>query len=183
VEVAIVALEGAAAGVGAPALVDAVSATDRLFRERYGELVGLAGLLLADRGAAEEVVQEAFARFHLSRHRITDPDREVAYLRSIVCNLARRSLRRRALERRKRALPERDVDPRPDAALARHQRDVVAAALARLPRRQRECVVLRYWLDLPEREIAATLDIAPGSVKSHLHRGLAALEGRLEELR
>ncbi|HET6952000.1 MAG TPA: SigE family RNA polymerase sigma factor [Acidimicrobiales bacterium] len=159
------------------------AAVTQVFRERYTELVGLAGLLLADRGAAEEVVQDAFAKFHLSRHRVTDPDREVAYLRSIVCNLSRGRLRRRALERRRRPVPERDEDARPDAALARHQRDVVAAALARLPRRQRECVVLRYWLDLPEREIAATLGIAPGSVKSHLHRGLAALESRLEELR
>jgi RNA polymerase sigma-70 factor (sigma-E family) len=158
-------------------------ATTRLFRERYSELVGLAGLLLNDRGSAEEVVQDAFARFHLSRHRINDPDREVAYLRSIVCNQARGRLRRRALELRKRPVPERDVDPRPDAALARHQRDVVAAALVDLPRRQRECVVLRYWLDLPEREIADALGIAPGSVKSHLHRGLAALETRLEDLR
>ena len=67
--------------------------------------------------------------------------------------------------------------------MARHRRDTVAAALALLPRRQRECVVLRYWLDLPEREIADTLGIAAGSVKSHLHRGLAALETSLEDLR
>ena len=78
---------------------------------------------------------------------------------------------------------EREAAPATDAALARHQRDTVAAALAALPRRQRECVVQRYWLDLPEREIAATLGIAAGSVKSHLHRGLAALESRLEDLR
>ncbi|HET6951079.1 MAG TPA: SigE family RNA polymerase sigma factor [Acidimicrobiales bacterium] len=157
--------------------------TTRLFRERYSEMVGLAGLLLNDRGAAEEVVQDAFAKFHLSRHRIVDADREVSYLRSIVCNLARGRLRRRALELRRRPVPDRDIDPRPDAALAQHQRDVVAAALAALPRRQRECVVLRYWLDLPEREIAEALGIAGGSVKSHLHRGLAALETRLEDLR
>lgn len=157
--------------------------TARLFRERYSELVGLAALLLRDPGSAEEVVQDAFARFHLSRHRILDPDREVAYLRSIVCNLARGKLRRWSLERRKQPPPERDVDGRPDAAEARHRRDVVAEALHRLPRRQRECVVLRYWLDLPVREIADALGIAEGSVKSHLHRGMAALEIRLEELR
>jgi RNA polymerase sigma-70 factor (sigma-E family) len=157
--------------------------TERLFRERYTELVGLAGLLLNDAGAAEEVVQDAFAKFHLSRHRIVDPDREVAYLRSIVCNLARGRLRRWGLERRRRPSPVRDEDVRPDAAEGQHRRDVVAAALARLPRRQRECVVLRYWLDLSVRGIADALDIAEGSVKSHLHRGLAALETRLEELR
>jgi RNA polymerase sigma-70 factor (sigma-E family) len=157
--------------------------TTRLFRERYSELVGLAGLLLRDPATAEEVVQDAFAKFHLSRHRILDPDREVAYLRSIVCNLARGKLRRWGLERRKRPAPERDVDHRPDAAEARHQRDVVAEGLHGLPRRQRECVVMRYWLDLPVREIADALGIAEGSVKSHLHRGLAALEIRLEELR
>ncbi|HEX6570330.1 MAG TPA: SigE family RNA polymerase sigma factor [Acidimicrobiales bacterium] len=160
---------------------DAVTA--RLFRERYSELVGLAGLLLNDRGAAEEVVQDAFAKFHLSRHRIHDPDREVAYLRSIVCNLARGRIRRWALERRKRPEPAPEADHRHDVAEDRHRRDVVAAALAGLPRRQRECVVLRYWLDLAVRDIAEALDIAEGSVKSHLHRGLAALETRLEALR
>jgi RNA polymerase sigma factor (sigma-70 family) len=67
--------------------------------------------------------------------------------------------------------------------VAQHRREVVAAALARLPRRQRECVVLRYWLDLSEPEIAASLGVAVGSVKSHLHRGRAALETHLEELR
>jgi RNA polymerase sigma-70 factor (sigma-E family) len=148
-----------------------VASIEALFRARYTEMVGLAGLLLGDRGAAEEVVQDAFAKFHLSRHRITDPDREVAYLRSIVCNLARGRLRRRSVERRLRPAPRLEVVP------------AVAAGLASLPRRQRECVVLRYWLDLSERDIAATLGIAPGSVKSHLHRGLAALEDRLEELR
>lgn len=161
----------------------AVAATEALFRARYTEMVGLAGLLLGDRGAAEEVVQDAFAKFHLSRHRITDPDREVAYLRSIVCNLARGRLRRRSVERRLRPAPRLEVAPSPDVAVERHRQDTVAAGLAGLPRRQRECVVLRYWLDLPEREIAETLGIAPGSVKSHLHRGLAALEVRLEELR
>jgi len=160
-----------------------VTATEVLFRRHYGEMVGLAGLLVGDRGTAEEVVQDAFARFHLSRHRITDPDREVSYLRSIVCNLARSRLRRLAVERRLRPMPRADVEPAPDVALTSHRRDEVAAALAALPRRQRECVVLRYWLDLPEREIAETLGIAAGSVKSHLHRGLGALGDRLEDLR
>jgi RNA polymerase sigma-70 factor (sigma-E family) len=161
----------------------ATMATEELFRERYSEMVGLAGLLLNDRGAAEEVVQDAFAKYHMARHRVREPERQVAYLRSIVCNLARGRLRRWGLERRRQPLPEREALPAGDAAEARHRRDTVAAALAALPRRQRECVVLRYWLDLPEREIAATLGIAAGSVKSHLHRGLAALETRLEDLR
>ena len=158
-------------------------ATETIFRERYTEMVGLAGLLLGDRGSAEEVVQDAFAKFHLSRHRVTDRDKEVSYLRSIVCNMARGRLRRRRVERRLRPAPRLEVAPAPDVALAQHRRDVVAAGLATLPRRQRECVVLRYWLDLSERDIAETLGIAAGSVKSHLHRGLAALEGRLEDLR
>ena len=158
------------------------AATERLFRSHYSEMVGLAGLLLNDPGTAEEVVQDA-SPGSIWRHRIVDPEREVAYLRSIVCNLARGRLRRWGLERRKQPPPERDVDVRPDAAEARHRRDVVAEGLGRLPRRQRECVVLRYWLDLPVRDIAATLGIAEGSVKSHLHRGLAALETGLEEPR
>ena len=161
----------------------AATATETLFRERYSEMVGLAGLLLDDRGAAEEVVQDAFAKYHLNRHRITDPEREVSYLRSIVCNLARGRLRRRAIERRLRPAPRLEVAPTPALALAQPQRHTVAAGLAALPRRQRECVEQRSWLDLSERDIAETLGIARGSVKSHLHRGLAALEVRLEDLR
>jgi RNA polymerase sigma-70 factor (sigma-E family) len=171
------------AGVVPVTMRAAEVATETIFRERYTELVGLAGLLLGDRGSAEEVVQDAFAKFHLSRHRVTDRDKEVSYLRSIVCNLARARLRRRRIEIRLRPAPQLEIAPAPDVALASHRRDTVAAGLATLPRRQRECVVLRYWLDLSEREIADTLGIAGGSVKSHLHRGLAALESRLEDLR
>ena len=153
------------------------------FRLEYARVVASVARILRDLDAAEEVVQDAFAKYHLARHRVREPERQVAYLRSIVCNLARGRLRRWGLERRRQPLPEREALPTSDAAEARHRRDAVAAALAGLPRRQRECVVLRYWLDLPEREIAATLGIAAGSVKSHLHRGLAALESRLEDLR
>jgi RNA polymerase sigma-70 factor (sigma-E family) len=174
---------GTMAGNGTGTAETAEAATARLFRARYSELVGLAGLLTGDRGAAEEVVQDAFAKFQLSRHRVMDPQREVAYLRSIVCNLARGRLRRWSLERRRRAAPMPEAVEWPDAAVAQHRREVVAAALARLPRRQRECVVLRYWLDLSEPDIASSLGLAVGSVKSHLHRGRAALEIHLEELR
>jgi RNA polymerase sigma factor (sigma-70 family) len=78
--------------------------------------------------------------------------------------------------------PGAAVGPEP-AALAGEHRDEVVAALRRLPLRQREALVLRYYLDLPEAEMAAAMGVSPGSVKTHLHRGLAALARLLEDVR
>jgi RNA polymerase sigma-70 factor (sigma-E family) len=155
---------------------------DRLFRERYGELVRMARLLVDDTETAEEVVQEAFVRLYGGWRRLRDPERAEAYLRSSVWNLARDSLRRR---RTRRAHDARRPEPPPDAAGPAdtvvhdaHRSRVeaeLAAALDRLPARQRECVLLRYWGELPEKDVAATLGIGTGSVKRHVHRALARL--------
>jgi RNA polymerase sigma-70 factor (sigma-E family) len=152
-----------------------------LFRSDYARLVGTARLLVDDRGQAEEVVQEAFVRLHASWRRLREPDKAAAYLRATVVNLARGRLRHRRVVERHRPEPDGTVTLPEEAALDddRHRR--VLAEVATLPRRQRECVVLRYYLDLPEREIAAALGISGGSVKTHLHRGLAALAERLTE--
>lgn len=155
-----------------------------LYRSDYRHLVRLAGLLVHDRGLAEELVQDAFVATatRLGTRDLDDPERAAAYLRSAVLNRARSALRRRAVRRRHL----RSVAPPPSAPGA--DRSVVAAdeerrvlhALDQLSLRQREVLVLRYWAELSEAEIAATLDISPGSVKTHAHRGLAALERLLE---
>lgn len=151
-----------------------------LYEEHRWSLVRLASLLLRDPVEAEEVVQDAFVQAHVSWDRLRDPTKALPYLRSAVLNGARSRLRhRRVVERFDPGAP--GVGPSPEAALeAGDDRRQLMAALRSLPDRQRECLVLRYYLDLSEAEIAATLGISAGSVKTHTHRGLAALAARME---
>jgi RNA polymerase sigma-70 factor (sigma-E family) len=162
---------------------DADEVLGALFREEYARLVGLARVLIDTRAEAEELVQEAFARTFAAWARIDDHAAALAYLRTTVVNLARGGLRRRATVRRT-PLEPKGTAPAADAAAAatEAQREVLAAVRA-LPVRQREVVVLRYLLELSTADTAATLDISPGSVKTHLHRALAALETTLEGVR
>lgn len=151
-----------------------------LYRSDYRDLVRLAALLVDDVGTAEELVQDAFvatARRH-GRAGMVDPGAAGAYLRSAVLNGARSQLRRREVRRRHL----RSVGTLPTAPPADH--DVVLsdesrrvlAALDRLPARQRAVLVLRYYGDLDVAETAAALGISSGSVKTHAHRGIAALQ-------
>lgn len=159
---------------------DVVSA---VFVERYGSLVGLARLLLDRREDAEEVVQEAFARTLEGWGRLRTPDDPYAYVRRAVVNLARSGLRRRIVARRY-APDAPDAPEGPDlVVVAGEERRAVADAVAALPRRQRECVVLRYFEGCSTAETASALEISEGSVKTHLHRALVTLETRLEEMR
>ncbi len=176
--------------VPAPALGDdADVAVAALWHEHYRPLVRLASLLLDERGACEEVVQDAFVRLHLAWGRLRDRERAPAWLRSAVLNGARSRLRRRVVadrwQRAQEARGDGSGDPSPDgpedgALMAERHREVIAA-LRTLPRRQREALALRFYLDLSEAEIAGTMGISTGSVKTHVHRGLAALATLLEE--
>lgn len=154
------------------------------YRRDYRSLVRLAALLVDDTGVAEEIVQDAFVAV-ARRANIASEDRADAYLRSAVLNGARSRMRRR----RVRARHLRSVGPPPTApsaeapALAAEDSRAVMAALATLPTRQREVLVLRYYAELSEAEIAETLGVSAGTVKTHAHRGLAALESRLEDQR
>jgi RNA polymerase sigma-70 factor (sigma-E family) len=151
----------------------------RLYDAHYAELVRVAILLVRDRETAEDVVQDAFVQMCRRWSRLEDKGNAVGYLRTSVLNGARSALRRRGVARRQPA-PEAGQAPGADeTALDRSQRDVVLAALQRLPRRQREVLVLRHYLDLPEGEIAALLGISRGSVKTHASRGAAALRASL----
>ena len=152
-----------------------------LYRDHYRSLVRLAYLLLGDRPLSEEVVQEAFVRVHLARRRIRDGDRALPYLRSAVLNGARSQLRRLDVRRRARVDGSPDAASAESGALAREDSRRVVAALRALPVRQRECLALRYYLDLSEAEIAEALGISAGSVKTHAHRGMATLAATLGE--
>lgn len=154
----------------------------RVFRERYESLVGLARLLLDDRGQAEEVVQEAFARTYDGWSRVRDRDDPLPYVRRAVVNLARGGLRRRITARRHVLTPLPDAPSAEAGALAHESRREVIEALRCLPRRQRECVVLRFYLDCSTAETAAALGVSEGAVKTHLHRALGALAKQLEGL-
>ncbi|HEY3239085.1 MAG TPA: SigE family RNA polymerase sigma factor [Acidimicrobiia bacterium] len=150
-----------------------------LYREHRAALVRLAALLVGD--DAEEVVHDAFVRTHVAWDRLRDPERTLSYLRSAVLNGARSRLRHRRVVDRTRLAPPGLGQSAEAAAMAGEEHRRVIAALRSLPTRQRECLALRYYLDLSEADIAAALGISPGSVKTHVHRGLAALADRLEE--
>ncbi|MGQ0848926.1 MAG: SigE family RNA polymerase sigma factor [Actinomycetota bacterium] len=167
------------------AAADPASLVVTLFRSEGAALVRLARIFTDDRNAAEDLVQEAFIRLYRSAHRIRDPDRAAAYLRSIVVNLSRDHNRRglMSLRHQEALTPEACSDALDDRIVRTESQVRVLDALNALPPRQRECLVLRFYLDMTEREIAATLSISPNSVKTHCRRGMATLGIELGALR
>jgi RNA polymerase sigma-70 factor (sigma-E family) len=159
---------------------DADALVSTLFVAEGARLVSLARFFVDDRTAAEDLVQEAFIRLSRSAHRIRDPERAAAYLRSIVINLARDHNRRGLVSLRHQPPATTDEPSAEETAAARESRLEVVAALRDLPRRQRDCVALRYYLELSVEEIATTLGLSRNSVKTHLQRGLRSLAQRLE---
>jgi RNA polymerase sigma-70 factor (sigma-E family) len=151
-----------------------------LFEAEAVRLVSLARFFTDDRPAAEDLVQEAFIRLARSAHRIVDQDRAAAYLRSIVINLARDHNRRGLVSFRHRPPAVPDEPSAEDRAAQRESRREVVAALRGLPGRQRECLALRYYLELSVDQIAETLGISANSVKTHLKRGLKSMAATLE---
>lgn len=154
-------------------------ALEQLYAAHWRQLVRLSVLLVRDQGIAEEVVQDAFVAVHAHWSRLRDPERGLAYLRQAVVNRSRSALRHRTVVSRHAATlrPVEAVDPTPDA----DRRAAVLGALRELTDRQREVLALRYYLDLSEAEIADTLGISRGAVKSHASRGAAALRVLLED--
>jgi|SRR5581483_6623993 len=140
---------------------------------RWATMVRLAYALTGDQGHAEDVAQTAFARAYASWPRVSRSGNPDAYLRRIVVNENRNRFRkRRVAERLTDSLPEHGAR---DATRDSDERSALIAALQRLGQRQRAVVVLRYWMDLSEAEIAATLDCSVGTVKSQASRALATL--------
>lgn len=158
------------------------AALEELHAAHFARLVRLAVLLVRDQGLAEDVVQDCFVEVYRRWERLDRPGfRPDAYLRQSVVNRARSALRHRAVVAR-HAFEEVEHAPAADHRIAADaRRQEVLAALAELPTRQREVLVLRHYEELSEREIAETLGIANGSVKSHASRGAAALRARLAE--
>jgi RNA polymerase sigma-70 factor (sigma-E family) len=154
-----------------------------LFREHHAELVRLALFMVGDLSTAEDVVQDVYASLHKRWSQLAAPDAVLPYVRAAVLNGCRSVHRRRVIARRVGAA-RRDEPPQQSAeseAILSEDRREVLAALARLPHRRREVLVLRYYLGLSEAEIAAVLGISTGTVKSTAARGLAALARDLGE--
>jgi RNA polymerase sigma factor (sigma-70 family) len=161
------------------------TALAELFRRHHGDLVRLATVMLRNRETAEDVVQDVFAGVQARPRQLVQPDAALPYLRAAVLNRCRSVLRRQALAQRFGRL--RDVDfglaqlsAEADVMRAEERREVLAA-LAALPRRRREVLVLRYYVGLSEAQIARTLGISQGTVKSAAARGIAALARKLGE--
>lgn len=154
-----------------------------LFAAHHARLVGLARLLVDDLASAEDVVQDAFTSLYRRWPWLRDHDAALSYLQASVANGARSHLRRRRTVRKAALEAPPDEPSAETAAIAHDEHRRLVAALATLSSRQRQVIVLRYFLDQSEGEIASTLSISRGAVKQHASRGLATLSGVMEAAR
>ena len=144
----------------------------RLFDQHYTSLVRLASFLLDDVSICEEVVQDAFVKMQVIKE-TPAVGKEAAYLRSIVLNGARSKMRRRIVKKRFLAQERPAVVPSLESEVINEtEKQRIIALLRKLPKRQAEVLTLRFYMDLSENEIAQTLNISKGSVKTHASRGL-----------
>jgi len=164
----------------APAEWDAEQAVTAMYSTQYRSLVRLAALLVRDVATAEEVVQDSFIAMHTAWHRIRDNDKALSYLRQSVVNRSRSVLRHRVVVDRNAPKPAPDMPSAEQGALTLLERRQVVTALRSLPPRQREALVLRYYGDLSEAQIASAMGISRGAVKSHTARAIASLRAVLE---
>lgn len=179
------AVDGAQARAGLDDRPDP-SGLSGLFLRRHTELVRLALLLVGDQPTAEDVVQDVFTRLHARGARESYGDDALPYVRAAVVNGCRSQLRRRAVAQRFAGTVGKRFEQVTHGSaeqemMRAEERKRVLTALAALPTRRREVLVLRYYLGLSEAEIAKVLGISPGTVKSTAARGLAALARRLGE--
>jgi RNA polymerase sigma-70 factor (sigma-E family) len=160
---------------------DADRIVTEIYHGEYKSLVRLAVLLVHDVPTAEEVVQDAFEAMHTAWRRLREKEKALSYLRQAVVNRSRSVLRHRTVVDKNAPKPAPDEPSAEQGALTLIERSAVVAALRRLPDRQREAVVLRYYADLSEADIAATMGISRGAVKSHTARAMATLKTALEQ--
>jgi RNA polymerase sigma-70 factor (sigma-E family) len=153
----------------------------RLFRDHGLAMLRVALLLVGDRASAEDVVQEAFIGLHRALPRLAEPAKAVGYLRASVVNGSRSVLRSRRRTALRRVQHEPPVWSAESAVMAGEDRRAVLAAVARLPRRPREVLALRYYLDLTDQQIAEALGVSRSTVSSTATRALAALARDLRE--
>jgi RNA polymerase sigma-70 factor (sigma-E family) len=159
---------------------DADRAVTAIYSEHYRALVRLAAYLVRDTATAEEVVQDSFVAMHGAWRRLRDTDKALSYLRQSVVNRSRSVLRHRMVVDKNTPKPPPDMPSAEHGAIIQLERSAVVSALRGLPERQREALVLRYYGDLSEAQIASVMGISRGAVKSHTARAMAALRTVLE---
>jgi RNA polymerase sigma-70 factor (sigma-E family) len=164
------------------------AAVGALYQASALGLIRLAYVIVGDRPTAEDVVQEAFFGLYRNWDRVDGADAASRYVRASVLNGCRSVLRHRAVRRkglakvRQTSLAEPPSDASPEAVvLCGEEQEEVIRALGRLPHRQREALLLRFYLDLPDDQIASVMGIRPGTVRSTAHRALEALGRALKE--
>jgi RNA polymerase sigma-70 factor (sigma-E family) len=163
---------------------DAARAVTALYQAHAVGMIRIALLMLGDRGAAEDVVQDAFLGMYRRWQGLSEPGKAEAYIRSAVLNGCRDALRRRSRHRRREWVAAVDLGEPPSAeamALISEDRRRILAGLRLLPVRQREALVCRFYLELSEEETAQVMGIARGTVKSTTSRAVAALGRMLRE--
>ncbi len=159
---------------------DPAAAVAALYATNALSLIRLAHIMLGNRAAAEDVVQEAFCGLYRRWHHLADTSRAPGYLRTSVLNGCR-SLLRQSPAQELGAAREPVVGSAESAVLASEERAAVIRALRKLPDRHREVLVLRYYLELPDHQIAADLEISPITVRSARRRALMSLRRLLKE--
>jgi RNA polymerase sigma-70 factor (sigma-E family) len=164
----------------APLGWDADRAVTAIYSEHYRSLVRLAAFLVRDTATAEEVVQDSFVAMHGAWRRLRDTDKALSYLRQSVVNRSRSVLRHRMVVDKNTPKPPPDMPSAEHGAIVQLERSAVISALRALPDRQREALVLRYYADLSEAQIACAMGISRGAVKSHTARAMSALRAVLE---
>jgi RNA polymerase sigma-70 factor (sigma-E family) len=159
----------------------AEAAVAALYQANAVGLIRLAFVMLGDLESAEDVVQEAFCGLYRQWGRLRDAERATFYLRTSVLNGCRSALRRRIL--RRRVLPDQPpaVVSAEAVVLSGEEREEVFRAVGRLAHRQREALVLRFYLDLSDDEIARVMGIRPSTVRSTMVRALDTLGRVLQE--
>ena len=160
----------------------AAEAVTALYEAHALGLIRLGVIMLGDRPAAEDVVQEAFYGLYRRWHALSEATSALAYVRTSVINGCRSALRRRVRQLTLVGAEQPgESDSAESSALLSEEYRQVLLAIRRLPARQREALVLRYYLDLDEAEIAASMRVSRGTVKSTTSRALAALGRILED--
>jgi len=153
---------------------------EELYQELWWPMLRVAVGLVDQPAVAEDVVQDAFAALYRKWDTIRDPQAVAGYLRTSVVNGARNALRQRTVTRsRLRVLSEDTVEGADHTTVLTAEHQLVRAAFARLPDRQREVLTLRYIAELPDAEIAEATGLSLGGVRSASSRGLAALRSSL----
>jgi RNA polymerase sigma-70 factor (sigma-E family) len=163
-----------------PAEWDVEQAVTAMYSTHYRSLVRLAALLVHDVATAEEVVQDSFIALHGAWRRLRDNEKALSYLRQSVVNRSRWVIRHGVTVDKDAPKPAPDLPSPEQNALTLLQRTAVVTALRSLPPRQREALVLRYYGDLSEAEIASAMGITRGAAKSHTARAIASLRVLLE---